>query len=53
MILGGVKKLIMKSDIKPVDIGNFPELSIKAMYEDFTERAEVKFYMLRSIRVDK
>ena len=36
---------MMKSDIKPVDVGNFPELSIKAMYEDFSEREEVKPYM--------
>ena len=45
MILGGEKKLMLKSDINPVDVGNFPELSIKAMYEDFSERPEVKPYM--------
>ena len=41
MILSGEKKLMQKSEIKPVDVGHFPELSVKAMYDDFGSRDDV------------
>ena len=34
-----------KSDIKPVDVGHFPELSVKAMYYDFGQREALVPYM--------
>ena len=45
MILNGEKKLIAKADVKPVDVGHFPELSVKAMYDDFNTREDVIPYM--------
>ena len=45
MVLNGDKKFMSKSEIKPVDVGNFPELSIKVMYADFNQREAVKPYM--------
>jgi 5'(3')-deoxyribonucleotidase len=45
MILSGEKKLLKMSEIKPVDVGSFPELSIKAMYKEFADRDDIKPYM--------
>ena len=45
MILTGEKLLLSKSQVKPVDVGHYPELSVKAMYEDFAKRPEVAPYL--------
>ena len=45
MILSGEKKLLHKSSLKTVDVGNYPEISVKSQYNDFAERAEIKPYM--------
>ena len=37
--------MIPKSEIKPADIGHYPEISVKALYSDFGERSQVKPYL--------
>ena len=41
----GEKKFIPLSELKQVDAGQFPEVSVKGLYEDFANRPEIKKYM--------
>ena len=41
----GEKKFVPLSELKPVDAGHFPEVSVKGLYEDFANRPEIKKYM--------
>ena len=45
MILSGEKKLLQKNVVKPVDVGNYPEVSVKALYKEFADRPEILPYM--------
>ena len=45
MILKGEKRLLQKSAVKFVDVGNFPEVSVKGLYTEFSERPDIKPYM--------
>ena len=45
LILTGEKKLLPRSQVKQVDIGHYPEVSVKALYEDYASRAQIKPYM--------
>ena len=45
MILTGEKKLLPLAELKPVEVGNFPEVSVKQMYKDFSDRDTVKMFM--------
>ena len=38
MILSGEKKLLLKADVKWVDVGHYPEISGKSLYAEFAER---------------
>ena len=41
MILSGEKKLLPKAEVKWVDVGNYPEISVKALYAEFSQRSEI------------
>ena len=45
MILSGEKKLLPKADVKWVDVGHYPEISVKALYAEFAEREDIKVYL--------
>lgn len=45
MVLSGEKKLLPKADVKWVDVGHYPEISVKALYKEFAERPEVNIYL--------
>lgn len=45
MILNGEKKLMSLSQIRPIHVGHFPEVSIKNLYSDFSSRDEVMIYL--------
>ena len=45
MILSGEKKLLLKANVKWVDVGYYPEISVKSLYVEFAEREEVKPYL--------
>ena len=45
MILTKQKRFLPRSSLKSVDVGNYPELSVKAMYKEFVTRADVEPYM--------
>ena len=38
MILEGDKELMHRAEIKPVDVGAYPELAVKHMYKEFSSR---------------
>jgi len=44
-ILNGSKKLLKLTQIKPVNVGNFPEVSVKHLFEEFSGRPEIAVYM--------
>ena len=41
----GEKKFVPLSDLKPVDAGHFPEVSVKGLYDDFASRPEIKKFL--------
>lgn len=45
MILAGEKKLLPLKDTKPINVGNYQEISVKGLYEDFANRPLLKPYM--------
>ena len=45
MILCGQKRLLRRVEIKPVDVEHYPEISVKGLYSEFADRADVAFYM--------
>ena len=45
LILNGDKKLVKLADLKPVNVGNHEECSVKALYKEFSERPNLKPYM--------
>ena len=45
MILNGEKKLLAKADVKWVDIGHYPEVSVKALYAEFSTREDIAIYL--------
>ena len=45
MILAGEKKLLSKSEINPVDAGCYPELSVKTLYAEYSERPDIKPFL--------
>ena len=45
MILTGEKKFMKLSEIKPVNVGYFPEISIKNLYQEFSMRPEIMPYV--------
>jgi len=45
MILAGEKKLLKLSELKPVEVGHYPELCVKRLYAEFADRPTVKPYM--------
>ena len=54
MILSGEKKLLPKAEVKWVDVGHYPEISVKSLYTEFAERERRsnRTFHPRSIRVD-
>ena len=45
MILSSEKKLCPLQTLKPVNMGNQPELSVKNLYKEFSDRPEIMPYM--------
>ena len=45
MVLNGEKKLLPLKGLKVVEMGHYPELSVKKLFAEFANRAEVKIYM--------
>ena len=45
MILNGEKRLLTLKELKPVDVGNYPEISVKKLYAEFAERETMKPYL--------
>ena len=45
MVLAGEKVFIPLSDIRPVEVGHFPEVSVKHMYDEFSVRPDISKYM--------
>ena len=45
LILSGEKKLLPLKDVKPINVGNYQEISVKGLYEDFANRPLLKPYM--------
>jgi len=45
MILSGEKRLMKLNDIKAVNVGHYPEVSVKALYEEYLNRPEVKIFL--------
>ena len=45
LILQGDKKLIPLKQLKPVEMGHYPELSVKKLYEEFSKRSDIQIYM--------
>ena len=45
MVLGGEKKLCPLSELKPVAIGHYPEVSVKTLFPMYCDRAEVRDYL--------
>ena len=43
-MLGGEKKLCPLSELKPVAIGHYPEVSVKALFPMYCDRPEVRDY---------
>ena len=44
-MLKGEKRFLPQSEVKPCDVGHYPEVSVKALYEEFAKRKEVEPYM--------
>ena len=57
MIFAGEKKLLKLSQLKPVNVGNYPELSVKKLYTEFATRKTVEPYMppklMKGRQIDK
>jgi hypothetical protein len=45
MILSGEKKLMKLNDIRPVEVGYFPEVSVKHLYAEFKARPPMVPYL--------
>ena len=45
MILAGTKELVPKSQLKAFSPGNFPECSVKVLYEQYKEHPQMKMYL--------
>ena len=45
MVLAGEKKLLPLKAVKLVDVGHYPELSVKKLYQEFAERKELQPYL--------
>ena len=45
MILAGEKRLLPKQEVKPVDAGYYPELSVKARYAEYAGRPEIQPFL--------
>ena len=45
MILTKEKRFLPKNAVKEVDVGNYPELAVKKIYNEFTDRPDTKPYM--------
>ena len=43
-ILMGEKRLLKKSEVKHTEVGNYQEISVKGLYDEFTKRPDVKPY---------
>ena len=48
-ILTGEKRLMKLSELKPVHVGYFPEVSVKQLYSDFSSRSEMEPYLPEKI----
>ena len=44
LVLSGDKLLVPLSDLKPVTVPNYPEVSVKALWEQYKDRKEVHRY---------
>ena len=44
-MLKGEKRFLPQSEVKPCDVGHYPEVSVKALYEQFAKRKEIEPYM--------
>ena len=45
MVLNGEKKLLPLKGLKVIEMVHYPELSVKKLFAEFANRAEVKIYM--------
>ena len=43
--MNGEKRLLPRAEVKFVDVGHYPEVSVKNMYEEFAKRPQVVLYM--------
>jgi len=41
----GEKKLIPLKQLKPVEVGHYPELSVKKLFDEFSKRPAIQIYM--------
>ena len=53
MILNGEKKLLTLKELKPVDVGHYPELSVKKLYAEFAQREALKPYLPPKVTKNK
>lgn len=52
-ILSGDKKLMKLKNLKTVNVGFYPEVSVKNLYDDYSSRADVKPYLPDKLPVGK
>ena len=45
MILTGEKKLLKLTELRPIYCGHWPEVSVKGLYKEFSERQEIQPYL--------
>jgi len=45
MVLAGEKDFMPLSDLRAVEVGHYPEVSVKHMYDEFSVRTEISKYM--------
>ena len=45
MVLAGEKEFLPLADLKPVNAGNYPEVSVKHLFDEFSVRPQIQKYM--------
>ena len=44
MVISGEKKLVPRKELKTIEVGNYEEVSVKRLWPEYCDRAEVKDY---------
>ena len=53
LVIRGDKKFCTLLELKPVSVGNFPELSVKALWDEFSKREALKPYLPPKVYKDR